>query len=74
MQHFSHQEKFLYSKGLSRLTTTRHHGKIIEHENGELATRMKSDWKGALMQYGICLLYTSPSPRDLSTSRMPSSA
>ena len=25
-------------------------------------------------QLGICLLYTSPSPRDLSTSRMPSSA
>ena len=25
-------------------------------------------------QYQICLLYTSPSPRDLSTSRMPSSA
>ena len=24
--------------------------------------------------YLICLLYTSPSPRDLSTSRMPSSA
>ena len=24
--------------------------------------------------YKICLLYTSPSPRDLSTSRMPSSA
>ena len=23
---------------------------------------------------GYCLLYTSPSPRDLSTSRMPSSA
>jgi len=23
---------------------------------------------------GLCLLYTSPSPRDLSTSRMPSSA
>ena len=26
------------------------------------------------MQYRLCLLYTSPSPRDLSTSRMPSSA
>ena len=26
------------------------------------------------MMLGICLLYTSPSPRDLSTSRMPSSA
>ena len=25
-------------------------------------------------RYTICLLYTSPSPRDLSTSRMPSSA
>ena len=24
--------------------------------------------------FNICLLYTSPSPRDLSTSRMPSSA
>ena len=31
---------------------------------------------GAIMIVGgnICLLYTSPSPRDLSTSRMPSSA
>ena len=28
--------------------------------------------KGELYEY--CLLYTSPSPRDLSTSRMPSSA
>ena len=27
-----------------------------------------------LNQLRICLLYTSPSPRDLSTSRMPSSA
>ena len=30
--------------------------------------------KAALDRYGFCLLYTSPSPRDLSTSRMPSSA
>ena len=27
-----------------------------------------------LVQSRLCLLYTSPSPRDLSTSRMPSSA
>ena len=27
-----------------------------------------------LVKYVNCLLYTSPSPRDLSTSRMPSSA
>ena len=28
----------------------------------------------AVEEYKSCLLYTSPSPRDLSTSRMPSSA
>ena len=28
----------------------------------------------AFRDMGVCLLYTSPSPRDLSTSRMPSSA
>ena len=32
--------------------------------------RMASTWPGP----NTCLLYTSPSPRDLSTSRMPSSA
>jgi len=30
-------------------------------------------WEG-LTEQEVCLLYTSPSPRDLSTSRMPSSA
>ena len=29
---------------------------------------------GAALQYTSCLLYTSPSPRDRSLSRMPSSA
>ena len=29
---------------------------------------------GTRRRHGYCLLYTSPSPRDLSTSRMPSSA
>ena len=31
-------------------------------------------WSGFTALCGFCLLYTSPSPRDLSTSRMPSSA
>ena len=39
---------------------------------------MAEVYRRELMLYGIdvvsCLLYTSPSPRDLSTSRMPSSA
>ena len=30
--------------------------------------------KDQLVEIPTCLLYTSPSPRDLSTSRMPSSA
>ena len=29
---------------------------------------------GSRGMFWLCLLYTSPSPRDLSTSRMPSSA
>ena len=33
----------------------------------------RSPWKESITFKG-CLLYTSPSPRDLSTSRMPSSA
>ena len=53
--------------------------KVFEHgiSTTKAASLMDiSDWE--LMNYigktNICLLYTSPSPRDLSTSRMPSSA
>ena len=31
-------------------------------------------WSQTYVRYYICLLYTSPSPRDSMTSRMPSSA
>ena len=37
-------------------------------------TDLKTEPDHVFEQYGNCLLYTSPSPRDLSTSRMPSSA
>ena len=45
-------------------------------------SRMDSKWgdrtpkviAGEDADHWVCLLYTSPSPRDLSTSRMPSSA
>ena len=36
--------------------------------------RNKLNLNPSKTRYMICLLYTSPSPRDLSTSRMPSSA
>ena len=48
----------------------------IDDSNSEIAKDLKVLIKDKL-QDGIsddCLLYTSPSPRDLSTSRMPSSA
>ena len=47
---------------------------------GHFAQRYLEDHAGKprqvinIQQVRICLLYTSPSPRDLSTSRMPSSA
>ena len=52
----------------------------IAHQEGvshlEMETITPQDVKTAEVSVagGTCLLYTSPSPRDLSTSRMPSSA
>ena len=43
----------------------------------KLISHIKNDRKDYSLNLGLshtCLLYTSPSPRDLSTSRMPSSA
>ena len=51
--------------GLTQVTT---HG--IE-DGGIHSADIAAD---AVTSAKICLLYTSPSPRDLSTSRMPSSA
>ena len=41
-----------------------------------LSDKFLAPWKSVTRDehYSLCLLYTSPSPRDLSTSRMPSSA
>ena len=51
----------------------------FEKITADLVERTKEPVENALSDAGmkfsdICLLYTSPSPRDLSTSRMPSSA
>ena len=53
----------------SRLVST---GDVIIEINGDQDKAIKVPAGGKLLQ--TCLLYTSPSPRDLSTSRMPSSA
>ena len=48
----------------------------INHPQMSLIAQMLSDEdiENVSEWYSSCLLYTSPSPRDLSTSRMPSSA
>ena len=46
---------------------------ISSSSSGLLPTKIYSKCKNPARTM-ICLLYTSPSPRDLSTSRMPSSA
>ena len=45
-----------------------------EQASGFGRLRLNLQMKFKISEYITCLLYTSPSPRDLSTSRMPSSA
>ena len=47
-------------------------GTRLEANDGRVVAVVAA--KEPLMEVRTCLLYTSPSPRDLSTSRMPSSA
>ena len=55
---------------------------MIEYHNPEASVGIDNQPYGLSLSVtgtnavnlGFCLLYTSPSPRDLSTSRMPSSA
>ena len=49
---------------------------IYQNQGWPLQQKYLGDCSGwyVSMDIGDCLLYTSPSPRDLSTSRMPSSA
>ena len=43
------------------------------HDDGDMLSWLRREHLPGYFPY-TCLLYTSPSPRDLSTSRMPSSA
>ena len=47
---------------------------MLKERNPEYAEKNKHDIRARIANFPDCLLYTSPSPRDLSTSRMPSSA
>ena len=48
--------------------------KLVSEGLAELCEGMKPNLISGCATAGICLLYTSPSPRDRTRSRMPSSA
>ena len=48
--------------------------KIEAYRNAALEFGASKEQAESLVQHHVCLLYTSPSPRDKRQSRMPSSA
>ena len=48
--------------------------RVVCAEDGELALSLFHSESPDLVVLDVCLLYTSPSPRDRQKSRMPSSA
>ena len=57
---------FSTPKNLSKITPG--------HMNFKILTDFGKMYEGQIIKYKVCLLYTSPSPRDRTRSRMPSSA
>jgi len=71
LEHFGNgtvQELVIRLKASLTTLTIKRSGTFAALNVGRAISGMRS------AQPNICLLYTSPSPRDLSTSRMPSSA
>ena len=68
-QHRSHAGVVLFGQHLGGCHQCRLVASLDRHEKG-----MNGDEGLSRADIALCLLYTSPSPRDLPTSRMPSSA
>ena len=80
------QQKPIFKKQLrygiaSAVFESQRDGRIYRSVNLQRSYRKNDEWHRMTIYldheqipFMICLLYTSPSPRDLSTSRMPSSA
>ena len=75
MQHFKTYHSPIY-RGFKSIETDDRRAVVRFFEKHEKAIIQLefNEYFELLIAYTDCLLYTSPSPRDLSTSRMPSSA
>ena len=72
----SYTNKLLSDKSLSKAKVLEEINELIEavEEDTNKIHEAADVFYHLAMYLEACLLYTSPSPRDLSTSRMPSSA
>ena len=65
-------QRFRVVNGFDAITTDKPEKSLLAPK--KRSGGRNSQGKMTMRYIGGCLLYTSPSPRDLSTSRMPSSA
>ena len=69
------EEKFIFEdQHAMRLTHYVMAERCMQVEAHKIIEEYKANATHETLAFILCLLYTSPSPRDLSTSRMPSSA
>ena len=69
------QNQFQSGLDIARYTAAIMRKDMDEYDaNPEAYTQSLGCWHGFIGQQKLCLLYTSPSPRDKRQSRMPSSA
>ena len=64
----------LFTRTFSKIFKSSNQQELDKIQNIIEAINNKENEIKSLTEADFCLLYTSPSPRDLSTSRMPSSA
>ena len=64
----------LYTRHIERQLTTQAENVVSQLDDALAEGTTLSSWSFGRLYVNTCLLYTSPSPRDMRRSRMPSSA